>query len=115
MQVNDLLEKMLTPLGLPLTENQFIAYTDKPVPSPPYIVYVISAESTDGSDLNPADLLNVDINIEFYAEKRDRISEKQIERALSKNHFDFEKSYVYIDSEELHKTTYYIALINKEM
>lgn len=115
MQVNELVEKMLMPLGYPITENQFIPYADKPVPSPPYIVYVISSESTDGSDLNPADLLNIDINIEFYSDRRDRISEKQIERALSKNHFDFEKSYVYIDSEELHKTTYYISLINKEM
>ncbi len=115
MQANDLVEKMLIPLGFPITENQFIPYADKPVPSPPYIVYVIASESTDGSDFNPSGLINIDINIEFYSEKRDRISEKQIERVLSKNHIDFEKSYVYIQSEELHKTTYYITLINKEM
>ena len=115
MELNNLIESMFLPLKLPITENQFIQYADKPIPTPPYIVYVIVSESTDGSDFNPGALVNVNVNIEFYSFMRDHISEKKIEKILSNNHFDYNKSYVYIESEELHKTTYYITFMNKEI
>ena len=115
MQINRFVEQLLNPLQIPITENQFIPFLDRPVPSPPYIVYVVVSEETDGADFDPAGIINVDINVELYSEKRDRIIEDKIAKTLSDNNIDFEKSYVYIESEELHKTTFYISIIKKEL
>ena len=114
MQVDSYIESLLKPLGLPYAENQFIPYKDKPVPHPPYIVYVIKNEKTDGSDCRPGGLISVEVAIEFYSDFRDRDTENKIAKILSDNSLDFEKMYTYINSEELHKTTFYISFFYKE-
>lgn len=50
MAVNNQIEKLLKPVGLPVAYRMFKPYKDKPVPNPPYIVYLIDNENAHGAD-----------------------------------------------------------------
>lgn len=75
-------DKLLDKLNIPYAEDEFKAYKDQKVPSPPYIVY-----KEDNEYLNGGDFVNTkavrSYSIELYTFKRDREIEQRIMSLLN--------------------------------
>jgi hypothetical protein len=104
------IEYLLIPTQLPCAYRAFKAYKDKPVPKPPYCVYLFSRETFYGSDKKNL-IADRDVIVELYTIKKDPVSEKRVEDALSG--YEFTKSEEYIDTEGLYQITYEFNHIEK--
>lgn len=100
-----------TKLGLPIAKNAFRKTAKKPVPEPPYIVYLIS-ESQRGDDTKNR-IREISGSIELYTDRKpDEALEYRIEREVL---FDVEyrKDQGYITTENMVQTAYDFELIQK--
>lgn len=99
MDVNARLEAT----GLPFAYRKFKAYKNKPLPSPPYIVWFTDNERHTGGDFKNF-IKHQHITLELYSKKKDTKSETKIENAF----FDVEldKWEDYIESQELYMVSY---------
>ena len=71
-------------LGLPIARNQFTATNKKPVPDPPFLVY-LSAERQRGDDTKNR-IREIEGSLELYTERKaDPDLEKQIEEEKEGN------------------------------
>lgn len=110
MAVNNQIEELLKPIGLPVAYRMFKPYKNKPVPNPPYIVYLIDNENAHGADSKNF-ILKKHITIEFYSNKKDTETEGLIEAALSA--VEYEKYEDYIDTEKLFEVSYEFDIYEK--
>ncbi|MGI2801626.1 hypothetical protein ACRS6O_00970 [Bacillus cytotoxicus] len=104
------LKKILEATGFPVAYSHFTATPGHPVPSPPYICYLV-----DGSPNMPADnkvyhKIN-DVNIELYTTKKDLVAEAKLEKALDDYEIPYESFEAFIESEKLFQKSYEVRLI----
>lgn len=101
-----------TAIGLPITENAWKKTAKKPVPDPPYIVYLVS-ESQRGNDKKNT-IREIDGSLELYTYRTpDESLERQIEEEVL---FDlpFEKYQADITSENMVQTAYEFNITQKK-
>lgn len=110
MAINRRIEELLQAVGLPLAYRQFEPYKDTPVPSPPYLIYLIDKESGHGADgLNFYKQLH--ITVELYTTKKDTELENKVEVAI--NEYEFEKYEDYLDNEYMWFISYEFDVYEK--
>ncbi len=96
---------ILSSLGLPVSYRLF-----KSPPTPPYIVYLFAYSDNFGADNKVYQCINT-VNIELYSKLPNFEAEKQIEDVLESNGIFWDKSHVYIASEELYETVYEMEIL----
>ena len=75
-------------LGLPITKNAFEGTLENPVPSLPYMVYLLPREATAGADSRPNNLMADDWQLELYTVADDEAAEEirtRIENEVCRN------------------------------
>lgn len=101
---------MLSGLGLPLSYRQFKPYKNKPVPKPPYLIYLISTESSSGADY--CNLISRKrVTVELYTIQKNTCLENKVEGAISS--FEYEKYEDYIEAEEMYLVSYEFDIYEK--
>lgn len=114
MTVEKLIERAKT-LGLPIAKNSFAGTLDNPVPSLPYLVYLISHEKVRGPDgINM--LKEQEVSIELYTADDDREREELAERIETEilHDVEYDTYLAPIPQEECYQTSYEVrGLIKK--
>ena len=104
--------KRATAIGLPITKNAWKKTAKKPVPDPPYIVYLVS-ENQRGDD-NKNRIREIDGSLELYTDRTpDGSLEERIEEEVL---FDlpFDKYQAEITSENMVQTAYEFNITQKK-
>ena len=104
--------KRATAIGLPITENAWKKTAKKPVPDPPYIVYLVS-ENQRGDD-NKNRIREINGSLELYTDRApDGSLEERIEEEVL---FDlpFSKYQAEITSENMVQTAYEFNITQKK-
>ena len=110
MAVSDFVEELLKPIGLPVAYRCFVPYKNKPVPPPPYLVYLIDNENAYGSDERMF-YKKRRVSIELYTTVKDTALENKVEVAISG--YEFDKYEDYIDGEKLWFISYEFYIYEK--
>lgn len=97
------IKKVLEAVGIPVAYRQFVPLKDKPVPNPPFMVYVISPEDASGADGRNF-LVQRHISVELYTDEKDTELEEKVEALI--NSVDWTKYEEYIESEALYMVTW---------
>ncbi len=111
MAVNEHIEKILKPIGLPIAYRTFKPYKNKPVPAPPYLIYLISNESGRGADGKNL-YKRLHIVVELYTTTKNTALEDKVENAISK--YEFEKYETYIESEKMWLVSFEFDIFEKQ-
>jgi len=99
-------------LGLPIARNQFTATNKKPVPDPPFLVY-LSAERQRGDDTKNR-IREIEGSLELYTERKaDPDLEKQIEETVLFD-VEFRKYQAQIPQEDTTQTAYDFTITQKK-
>ena len=104
--------KRATAIGLPITKNAWKKTAKKPVPNPPYIIYLVS-EDQRGDD-NKNRIREIDGSLELYTDRTPYGSlEERIEEEVL---FDrlFSKYQAEITSENMVQTAYEFNITQKK-
>ena len=104
--------KRATAIGLPITENAWKKTAKKPVPEPPYIVYLVS-ENQRGDD-NKNRIREINGSLELYTDRTpDGSLEERIEEEVL---FDlqFSKYQAEITSDNMVQTAYEFDITQKK-
>ena len=110
MAVNERIETLLNPIGLPLAYREFKPFKNKPVPKPPYLIYLIDNESGRGADGKNL-LMRKRVTVELYSNIKSTAYEAAVEAAISE--FEFEKYEDYIDGEKMYCVSYEFDIYEK--
>lgn len=95
---------ILDSIGYPVAYHHFKQKTKAP-----YVIYYNPV--SDGFGADNKNYFNVNsVHIELYTLKKDKISEEKIEGLLNENNIFWERSEVYIDSEDLYRVLYEIEI-----
>jgi len=108
--VNKQIENLLSATGLQFAYREFKPYKNKPVPKPPYIVYLIDNESGRGADGKNL-LMRKRVTIELYSNTKSISHEAAVEAAIST--FEFEKYEEYISEEKMYCVSYEFDIYEK--
>lgn len=96
------IKKMVEEIGIPASYHHFDVEN---AINPPFICWIIP-----GSDNFSADgmvFFRIDaLNIELYTDQKDLEKEKQVENVLDKYGLFWEKTEIYIESENMYETLY---------
>lgn len=99
---------------MPITHMEFKKASRKPVPDPPYVVW-LRRDSVRGSDNAGRLLVDVDGSFELYT---DRNPNPELEEAFEAEvlpDIDYEKEQVGISSENLVQTSYDFRILQKRL
>lgn len=100
--------------GLPITHMEFKKTSRKPVPEPPYVVWM-RRDSLRGSDTVGRLLVDVDGSFELYTDRNpDPALEEAFEAAVLPD-LDYEKEQVGISSENMVQTSYDFRILQKRL
>lgn len=101
-----------TAIGLPITKNAWKKTAKKPIPDPPYIVYLVS-ENQRGNDKKNT-IREIDGSLELYTDRTpDESLERQIEEEVLSD-LPFEKYQADITSENMVQTAYEFNITQKK-
>ncbi|MCI0766060.1 hypothetical protein [Bacillus sp. TL12] len=104
------LKQILDATGYPVAYSHFAATPKKPVPSPPYICYLVEGSSNMIADNKVYQKIN-DVNIELYTTKKNLVAEAKLEKALDDHGIPYESFEAFIESEKLFQKIYEVRLI----
>ena len=100
--------------GLPITYMEFKKTSRKPVPEPPYVVW-LRRDSLRGSDTVGRLLVDVDGSFELYTDRNpDPALEEAFEAAVLPD-IDYEKEQASISSENMVQTSYDFRILQKRL
>ena len=98
----DKLLQLIAETGIPSAYDHF---AEGESPSPPFITYLFP-----GSDNFPADgrvyFRVTEVHIELYTDEKDPAVERQVETVLDAHGIFYDKTEVFIDSEQLYEVLY---------
>lgn len=104
--------KRAAALGLPMAKDQFEKTNKKPVPDPPYLVYL--QEETQRGDDHKNRIREIDGSLELYTDRRpDPDLEAKIENEVLPD-IEFRKYQAKINSENMVQTAYEFTIIQKK-
>ena len=107
---NEFLESLLASVGVPIAYRKFKPYKNKPVPNPPYMIYIIEQESGRGAD-NKNLLFEKTVFLELYSVSKNEVLEEKIENALCA--LEWDKYEDYMENEKLYVISYEFKFIQK--
>ena len=98
----DKLLQLIAEMGIPSAYDHF---AEGESPSPPFITYLLP-----GSDNFPADgrvyFRVTEVHIELYTDEKDPAVERQVETVLDAHGIFYDKTEVFIDSEQMYEVLY---------
>lgn len=110
MAKNEQIEGLLRRVGLPVAYRQFVGYKTKPLPQPPYLIYLTPSAEARGADEKNLYTASV-VRVELYSERSAPLLEGRLEEAL--DGFAWTKEESYIESERLWLVAYEFDLYEK--
>jgi hypothetical protein len=103
------LHTILEVTGFPVAYSHFIESENEPLPSPPFIAYLVSYSSNLYAD-NKVYKQIQNAQIELYTKRKDLEAEAIIEELLNENELPFYTSETFIDSEQIYQKIYEVRL-----
>lgn len=101
---------ILEATGYPVAYSHFKASKKKKPPDLPFICYVVP-----GTDNFTADDMVyhqvTDVNVELYTDRKDPKAEQRIEDVFDAHQIPWDKTEVYIESDEMYQILYEVRLI----
>ncbi|NOP79596.1 hypothetical protein HNV23_08870 [Bacillus paranthracis] len=104
------LKKILETTGYPVAYSHFTGTPLKPVPPPPYILYVSIYSSNLFADNIIHKKIDV-VQIELYTAKKDLQAESLLEKVLEENEIAWQSIETFIESEQLFQKIYEVRMI----
>lgn len=98
---------MLEEMSLPFAYDHF---AEGEAPEPPFLCFLFPGTSNVFAD-NAVWQKISDLNIELYTDKKDPALEARLEDILTAHEFPYEKSEVFIESENLYEVLYQTQMI----
>ena len=94
--------EILTTIGMPFASDHF---AEGESPEPPFICYLIPNSDNFSADGKVYYKIN-EIHIELYTDCKDLSAEQQVEAVLDEHGIFYEKTEVWIESENLYEVLY---------
>lgn len=104
------IEERLKTLGIPFAYRRFKPYKDKPVPAPPYLIWIREQRRQYGSDSENL-LEKQHVLIELYGKKKEAALEAKLEELFSDVELTIYEDYM--DSQNLFVTSYEFDFVTK--
>ena len=99
------LRALLEKTGFPVTYSHFKEDPENPIPSPPYIVYLVTHSSNLHADNKVYQKIN-NVQIELYTREKDLDAESILENILDENEVPYDWDEIFIESEGLFQKIY---------
>ncbi|MEH7239901.1 hypothetical protein CN926_01060 [Bacillus thuringiensis] len=105
------LTKILEATGYPVAYSHFTATPGNPVPSPPYICFLVDGSANLMADNKVYHKIN-DVNIELYTTKKNLVVEAKLEKVLDDHEIPYDSPIEgIIESENMYQKIYEMRLI----
>ncbi|HFF3182763.1 TPA: hypothetical protein ACGCIB_001274 [Bacillus cereus] len=104
------LTKILEATGYPVAYSHFTATPTKPVPTPPYICFLVDGSANLMAGNKVYHKIN-DLNIELYTTRKDLVTEAIIEKVLDDHDIPYDSYGTFIESEKLFQKIYETRLM----
>ncbi|PHD58851.1 hypothetical protein [Bacillus toyonensis] len=99
------LTKILEVTGYPVAYSHFTSTPTSPVPTPPYVCFLVEGSSNLMAD-NKVYYKIHDVNIELYTTRKDLVAEAKLEKVLDDHEIPYESYETFIESEKLYQKLY---------
>ena len=96
--------------GYPVVYSHFTETPNNPIPSPPFITYLVPNSSNFFADNKIYQKIN-NVDVELYTSKKDLQAEATLESLLDDNELAYEKTETWIESQGLFQIIYEIGVI----
>jgi hypothetical protein len=103
-------KQILDTVGYPVAYSHFTPTPLRPMPSPPYICYLVAYSSNFIADNKVYQKID-NVQIELYTSKKDLVAESNIENVLDSNGIAYQSTETFIESEQLFQKIYEVGLI----
>src|SRR5689334_20593810 len=103
------LNLILQATGFPVAYSHFIESDNEPLPTPPFITYLLLYSSNFSAD-NVTYIQFQNLQIELYTDRKDLEAEAILEAVLNENEIPFDTTESYIESEQLFQKIYEVRL-----
>ncbi len=110
MAASDIIEPLLSKTGLPFAHRFFKPYKNKPVPNPPYLIYLILKTEGHGAD-DKVLYKKYHVAIELYTDKRSPSIMEKVEYVISE--YEYTSDEDYIEEEDMYLVVYEFDVIEK--
>ncbi|MDG1567613.1 hypothetical protein [Bacillus cereus] len=104
------LTKILEATGYPVAYSHFTAIPTKPVPTPPYICFLVDGSANLMADNKVYHKIN-DLNIELYTTRKDLVAEAKLEKVLDDHEIPYDSYGTFIESEKMYQKIYETRLM----
>jgi hypothetical protein len=104
------LRAILEQTGFPVTYSHFKEDPERPIPSPPYIAYLVTYSSNLHADNKVYKKID-NIQIELYTREKELDTESILETILDENEIPYDWTETYIESEGLFQKLYESRLL----
>jgi len=101
---------ILEAAGYPVAYSHFTETSNNPIPSPPFITYLVPNTSNFFADNKTYKKIN-GVDVELYTSKKDLLAEATLESLLDANEIAYEKTETWIESQGLFQIIYEIGVI----
>ena len=103
------LHLILEATDFPVAYSHFIESENEPLPSPPFIAYLVTYSSSLYAD-NKVYKEVQNAQIELYTKRKDLEAEAVLEELLNENELPYYTSETFIDSEQIYQKIYEVRL-----
>ena len=103
------LHLILEATGFPVAYSHFIESENEPLPSPPFIAYLVTYSSNLYAD-NQVYKQVQNAQIELYTKRKDLEAEAIVEQLLNENELPFYTTEIFISSEQIYQKIYEVRL-----
>jgi hypothetical protein len=103
------LHLILEATAFPVAYSHFIESENEPLPSPPFITYLVAYSSNLMAD-NQVYKSVQNVQIELYTKRKDLEAEAILEGALNSNELPYATTETFIDSEQIYQKIYEVRL-----
>ena len=104
------IDRMVDSIGLPYAYHEF---KNKTKQAPPYVIFEYTGDNDFHADNKNYQEITV-LEISLYTREKDIYTEAIIKQILTNNDLVWEWDSSYVDSEALHRTTFYTEVIINE-
>jgi hypothetical protein len=104
------LKQILDATGYPVAYSHFTETPTNPIPSPPFITYLVVSSSNQFAD-NKVHKKIQNVQVELYTDYKDLVAESTLENLLDANEIPYETTETFIESEKLFQKIYEIGVI----
>ena len=105
-----IIKEALEAAGYPVAYSHFTESQNNPLPSPPFITYLITGDDNFKADNKVYKKIPI-IQVELYTDSKDELAEEKVEAVLNSLKLPYDSSETYIDSEKLFQKIYEVRVI----